>query len=77
MNFNVSAPFFTFWFSSVFLTFADRQEEVGVPRVKLELVDGVSMTDVVLQVKTRGQDRDKWNPATNQRFESFLRANAR
>lgn len=43
--------------TSVFLTFADRQEEVWIPRVKLELVDGISMTDVVLQVKTRGWDK--------------------
>lgn len=38
-----------------FLTFADRQEEVWISRMKLELVDGVSVTDVVLDVKTKSQ----------------------
>lgn len=31
------------------VTFADRQQQVRIPGVKLQLVDGVSMTDVVLQ----------------------------
>lgn len=34
------------------VTFADRQQQVGISGVKLELIDGVSMTHVVLQAET-------------------------
>lgn len=31
------------------VTFADRQQQVWIPGVKFQLIDGISMTDVVLQ----------------------------
>ena len=29
-------------------TFANREEKIGVPRMKLELVDGITMSNIVL-----------------------------
>lgn len=37
-----------------FFTFADRQEEIWIPRVKLELVDGISMTYIMLDLTKKG-----------------------
>lgn len=33
-------------------TFADRQQQVWIPGVKLQLIDGISMTNIVLQPET-------------------------
>lgn len=34
-------------------TFADREEQIGIPRVKLELVDGVPVTYIMLEKKRK------------------------
>lgn len=33
-----------------FFTFADRQKEIWIPRMKLELIDGIPMTYVMLDL---------------------------